>query len=487
MRDYAWRKSLTRLEATQGPVEDLAHFEFPARDEDEPSAPGAAPAKFLLERFNIERALARGSSTVRTLEPGYRFAAVDAEGLRDDGEQLLVGVETYASELSPEATALAQEPWGFGAEPPRSGPFYENRFDIVPAELRYRPTRETAKPRIVGMQTARVTAEEVATDAPPPELNNDEFGRVRLRFPWDQRPSDGTPSSKWVRVSQYWAGPSFGALYVPRVGHEVLVAFDGGDPDRPVVVGRLYNAQNPPPYMDRITTKRTIKSDSVGEDGSSADGFNELRFEDAAGDEEIYIHAQRDQNEVILRNHTESVGGDESNSIGGNQSNTIGRDQSTDVGNNQTNTIGVNRSTTVGANDALSVGGTRDVDVKGNYTVHTQANYDSTADANHVFNSTNMYITQAGQFQVNASELWLNVAGASLRMSAGMILLDNGAGASVSLLGNLIAIKSGTLTSTSGTHALNSDGGTIIKAGANVGIEAGGDVNVVGSTIKLNG
>ena len=105
---------------------------------------------------------------------------------------------------------------------------------------------------------------------------------MRVRFPWDQRDDtdDKTPTSRWIRVSQFWAGAGYGALYTPRVGHEVLVAYMHGDPDQPVIVGRVYNAQHPPPYdTKKEPTKSTVKSRST-EVKKEVDGFNEIRFED---------------------------------------------------------------------------------------------------------------------------------------------------------------------------------------------------------------
>lgn len=516
MRDYAWRKSTTVLQATAcaapGDADDLEHFEFPAADEDTPNEPAAAPARLQLERYRVEQALSHGMSTARCHEPGRRFRLVDRARLRDDQELVVVAAETYAVQLVPEGTALELEPFGFSPQAVRRGAYLECRFQTIPAAIPYRPPRATPKPRIDGVQPARVTAEELpqAPGAPGTELNSDPFGRVRVRFPWDQRPEDGTPSSKWVRVCQPWAGPGFGAMYVPRVGHEVLVAFERGDPDRPIVVGRLYNAQNPPPYAEANTTKSTVKSDSVRADGASAEGFNELRFDDRAQEEQIFLHAQRNLDEVVRACHTTSVGGDQSNSVGGNQSNTvvgtrthtvkgghetvnISADRNTSVGGSEVHQVTAGRETSIGAldeltagsrathvgtTDRLDVGAERTVSVKGDHVVDTLASYHSHACANHTFKSTNMYVTQAGAFQVNASTLWLNVGGAHLRMGAGIISLDNGAGAQVNLMGDMVMVSCGKVISLAGQHNLVSTG--------NAKVMAGGTVDVSGAEIKLN-
>ena len=297
-----------------------------------------------------------------------------------------------------------------------------------------------------------MTAEEFQ-DGERPVINADKLGRVRLRFPWDQRPdtNDSTPTSDWIRVSQYWAGASYGALYTPRVGHEVLVAFMQGDPDRAVIVGRVYNVQHPPPYdASQEPTKSTVKSQSA-QQLAEVDGFNELRFEDRAKQEEIFLHAQRDLNEVVLADHSTGVGGDQSNGVGGDQTNsvkghrvhsvgdyetvTVGDDRTTifqanehhsvsgqrdtKIGANEELTVGGFRKSGIGANDDLNVGGwhnikvaagqtivtggVRDVTAGGNQTYKTTGNWVSEASADHVFKSTNAYFYPAGDFQVDST------------------------------------------------------------------------------------
>jgi type VI secretion system secreted protein VgrG len=520
MRDYAWRKSSTLLQATAqgaaGAADLLEHYEYPASDEDDPSQPGQAPAAIQLERYQIEQALSEGLSTVRSHEPGGRFRLHDRSGLRSDAELLVASVETYAAELLPEGTVLDVEPFGFVGTAPGRGAFFESRFQSVPAELRYRPERATPPPRIDGVQTAQVTADEV-DGKEPMSLHSDEFGRIRVRFPWDERPADGTPSSKWIRVSQPWAGCNWGALYVPRVGQEVLVAFERGEPDRPMVVGRLYNEQNPPPYREANTTKTTVKSESVGAQDGPAEGFNELRFDDQVEAEQIYLHAQRNLDEVVLADHTTSVGGNQANSVAGSQSNSVGGkrdhgvgatesvnvrgDRTTKFGSNETHGVDINRTTGVGGKDELDAGtrvatiqgadslrvkADRNVRVDGNQIVDTMGNYHSHAYANHTFKSTNLYSNQAGEFHVHANDLWLDVCGASLRMSGGKITLDNGAGASLAMVGGLIVVTSGNVVSISGAHAITSGGATVLNSGGDTTIAAGGNVNASGAEVKLN-
>src|SRR5262249_29187703 len=159
-----------------------------------------------------------------------------------------------------------------------------------------RPAMRTPKPRIHGVQTAVVTAEEQAQGSRV-EVNADEYGCVRVRFPWDQRwdKDDSTPTSCWMRVSQFWAGAGYGAQDTPRVTHEVLVSYLQGDPDYPVIVGRVYNGSNRPPIdpSKEDAMKSSLKSDSSIDQDPAADssahtrGSNEIRFEDRYQAEEI--------------------------------------------------------------------------------------------------------------------------------------------------------------------------------------------------------
>jgi type VI secretion system secreted protein VgrG len=518
MREYDYRRSsqLWTGRAPEGEDEkrdrELGHFEFRAKDERLEGHIGEFQARIRLERFEVERRLRQGMSTVRTLLPGHVVEIQDGDGLRDDEEVLIVRVETFATQLSMEGSLLADEAFGFGPEGQALGG-YENRFLALHAKVPFRPARVTPRPKIWGVHTAWVwgpdaTAIGDANVSKPYDIHCDDMGRVMVRLPWDTRGlQDEKPPSDWCRVSQPWAGGAYGAMHVPRVNHEVLVAYEDGDPDRPVVVGSVYSpVESPPPYrtqsaLDKSRTTLKSRSTAVTE---PRDGYNELTFTDLEKQEEIYLHAQRNLKEVVLKDHSTTVGGNQSNSVGGNRSHDVHGTESVHVhGDRTTNfdasekhTVGVNRSTAIGlveelevgairsvtvhgpdkasvkGDDTTEVGGARTVQVKGDHTVTTQANYHSTANANHTFDSTNMYITQAGEFQVNAATLWLNVGGASLRMSAGNIVLDNGAGACVVLSGGSVFVVAGTLTTMS-------SGSTFLSAG--------GQINGTAPNIHLNG
>lgn len=510
MRDYRWRASRTRFEARTraSGAPELEHFEFPARDEDH-AEPGKGPAQFQMERFVAEQRLAQGYSTVRTHEPGYRFTLTDRAGTRDDVELLVTRVETHAVQLFPDDTQLDLEPVGLSRHAKTDEPFYEVRYQTLPANITYRPERKTKKNLIFGVQTATVTAEEIGEGT---ELNSDRFGRVRVRFPWDQRENDGTPTSKWVRVAQYWAGPGFGALYVPRVGHEVLVAFERGDPDRPIIVGRVYNEQNPPPYTEPNTTISTLKSDSVGKNGESAEGFNEFRFEDKAGDEQVFLHAQKNLDEVVRNSHSTTVGGSQSNSVGGDQSNTVFGSRTHHVHGTESVTVGGNRNTHfessefhqvadnritgISGNDihgvvghhSITVGGSQEISVKPDRKLSVAATHDISvggmetltvggpravtvagphahSSPHHHFESTT-FSSNAAVHNFNCSVFKINAGGATLTMQGGLISLNNGAGASITLAGGAILINSGShLCTTGSVRSLSSGGPTLINAG----------------------
>ncbi len=511
VRDWDYHRSTAPLEAKDEDATldpDLSgHFEFPVGEESVKAQPGQHAATVRKQRYDAERALREGSSTVRTMTPGYRFALHDGDGIHPDAKLLAARVETFATELTPQSTILDEEPFGFANAPGPLAAGFDSRFLALAETVPFRPEMRTPRPRIHGVQAAVVTAEEFP-DGDRPVINGDEQGRVRVRFPWDQHAdtNDKTPTSRWLRVSQFWAGAGYGALYTPRVGHEVLVAYMQGDPDQPVIVGRVYNVQHTPPYdTKKDPTKSTVKSQSA-EGKKEVDGFNEIRFEDKAKREEIFLHAQRDFNEVVVASHSTGVGGDQSNGVGGNQTNsvkghrvhtiddyetvTIGSDRTTLFKANEHHTVSGFRDTSIGANndltvggwcnvkvaagDTLVVGGKRDVTIGATYTVKTAVNYVSEAGSNHVFKSTNTYVYPSGDFQVDSTSagfnqsdsFYIKAGGASLEMRAGIIILKNGAGASVSLVGGLVVVDGAAAVTANSSVIVQLSAGTIITGAA---------------------
>ncbi|HUJ89550.1 MAG TPA: type VI secretion system tip protein TssI/VgrG, partial [Syntrophorhabdales bacterium] len=187
----------------------------------------------------------------------------------------------------------ANQDWGKESEL-----VYSNHFTCIPFEVPYRPKRVTPKPVVQGSQTAIVVGPQGE------EIYTDEHSRVKVQFHWDREGKKDENSSRWIRVSEPWAGAGWGGMYIPRIGHEVIVDFLEGDPDRPIITGRVYHGNNKPPYpLPDEKTKSTLKSDSSKGSG----GFNEIRFEDKKGSEEIFVHGQKDYNTVIENNTTHTT------------------------------------------------------------------------------------------------------------------------------------------------------------------------------------
>lgn len=379
MRDYHWRRPDLPLEASRragaGPDGGgFSHFEFPARDEELLDDPCGHPASVKLERFEAERCLSDGAGNIRSLAAGERFTLTDAHGVTTlDLLTQRVVVEAVQHEMP--GTALDTMPFGESGRTARKAPFYETRFRALPASVAYRPPRATPKPRIHGVQTAIVTDHE-GKAGPTPEIHCDDWARVRVRFPWDER-EDEQPSSGWIRVSQIWAGAGFGGLFTPRVGQEVLVAHLQGDPDAPTVVGRVYNAKNPLPLnAGRTPEQSTIRTQSTPE----AEGSNEIRFNDLAKAEQIYVHAQRDLDEVALRDHTTVIGNDQSNKVERDQENRVGKSRVHHVGEDETLTIGGKRKRDVGGDEEVTIGGDRKVAIGGALTTSVAGDEERTVD-----------------------------------------------------------------------------------------------------------
>ncbi|MBK8259278.1 MAG: type VI secretion system tip protein VgrG [Polyangiaceae bacterium] len=235
------------------------------------------------------------------------------------------------------------------------GKEWVGRATVVSAEAPYRPKRITPKPRIWGTQSAVVVGPENE------EIYTDEFGRVRVQFRWDREGNYNGLSSIWMRVTQGWAGGGYGFFTVPRIGHEVLVGFLDGDPDCPIITGRVHNGTQQVPYrLPDNKTVSTLRTQST----PGSEGYNEIGFEDAVGRERIYVQAERDHTLVVKNDEQAAVGhdrvhivqNDDELSVTGNRLHQVHRNEERVIGLEETAIIGLNRTSTVGVRDETVVG-----------------------------------------------------------------------------------------------------------------------------------
>jgi type VI secretion system secreted protein VgrG len=244
-----------------------------------------------LTRIRMEEEEARitmiaGSGNCREFTSGYRFTLSDTvRSDMNDKDYLLTSIEHHAVQ-------------GWEGESEFS---YTNKFACIPYSVPFRPPLVTPKPFVHGSQTATVVGPSGE------EIHADKYGRIAVQFHWDREGKRNENSSCWIRVVQPWASSGFGALFTPRVGDEVMVDFLEGDPDRPIVTGSVYNGANSPPYpLPAEKTKSTIKTNSSKGGG----GFNEIRFEDKKDVEQVFIHAERQQDNRVKQDSLEWIGKD---------------------------------------------------------------------------------------------------------------------------------------------------------------------------------
>ncbi|MGB8814870.1 MAG: type VI secretion system tip protein TssI/VgrG [Paracoccaceae bacterium] len=336
---------------------------------------------------------------------------------------------------------------------------YEATYRLAPTKTAYRPERRTPRPAMKGPQTA------VVVGPAGEEIFTDEYARVKVQFHWDRLGKKDENTTCFVRVSSVWAGAGWGFIQIPRIGQEVIVDFLEGDPDQPIITGRVYNAEQMPPYgLPGTATQSGWKSNSSPGGG----GWNELRFEDKAGSEEVYFQAQKDHNELVKNNEdrtigndfAEDVGHDAKQSVGHNRTESVGNDKAVSVGNNQTTDIGVNDTEKVGSNRSLSVGS--------NETISIGANSTETIGANH---SQTVAIAQA--------------------ISVGAARADTVGAAEVRSVGasqtNTIGSSRSMTVGSGQTHAIGADDGWTVGGGQTISIGkdqslsvAGGQTNSIG-------
>ncbi|MCL6339221.1 type VI secretion system tip protein VgrG [Pectobacterium polaris] len=311
--------------------ESYQHYDYPGRFKQDPS--GKAFTGYRLDALRTNAMTGSGESNAAMLMPGSSFTLTEHPNPTLNSGWQLVAI-THSGQ---QPQALEEES---GGEPTT----YSNSFEVISAKSTWRADLPY-KPMVDGPQIATVVG------PAGEEIYCDEYGRIKLQFPWDRYGSSDDQSSCWVRVSQGWAGGQYGLIAIPRIGHEVIVSFLEGDPDQPIVTGRTFHATNPSPYPLPANKTRTSLRTSTHKGA----GFNELRFEDQAGQEEVFIHAQKDMNTVVLNNRSTTVTADHTESVGGNQAVSVVKDQSTEIQGQQSIAVTKNRNTVVDDNDSLQV------------------------------------------------------------------------------------------------------------------------------------
>ncbi|MFO0549429.1 MAG: type VI secretion system tip protein TssI/VgrG [Polyangiaceae bacterium] len=308
---------------------------------------GAKLARAKLERHRRKSWVAVGASRCAALQPGSTITIDDAQLERAPARYTLVEVTHEGA--NPGALVSGSRP----------DAVYRNEFLAVPATIPFRPKTRPERPQQI-LESATVVG------PPGQEIHTDERGRVLVQFHWDREGKKQGDSSCWIRVLQPWAGAGWGFQFIPRVGMEVMVAFLAGDPDRPVILGSVYDAEHPPTFpLPAERAKSGIRTRST----PRSQGYSELSFDDKAGEETVSLRAQRHFDETVLVNHSTKVGNDRTLVVEGRETASVGGDSSLSVTGNRLEIVRKNRSESTMGNASLSVRGNSTERVTGNKRV----------------------------------------------------------------------------------------------------------------------
>ncbi len=432
--DYNYLTPSTALKAESvGATGKGKQFEYPGKHA--VVADGTQRAKVRSEASQVDGAVCRGTSYCYPLSAGKKFT-LSGHSRTALNTSLVLRAVTHAA----------------------SNDQYSNAFEAFPATTPFRPPRVASLPRVAGSQTALVvgpSGEEIWTD---------KHGRIKVQFHWDRLGVKDENSSCWVRVSQSWAGLSWGSLFLPRIGQEVVISYVDGDPDRPLVTGCVYNAENTTPVtLPGMQTQSTIKSRSSKQGAAG----NEMRMEDKKDAEEFYFHAQKDMKVEIENDLSTKL-------FKGSETHTLEKgDRTVDV---QT------------GKEVHKVKGTRELTVTGNETHTNQADFKQAVTGNYELKVTgNLVIDVTGSISIKSGTTLKSEAGTALTSKAGTAL-TNEAGTSLTNKAGL------DLTNQAGTGLKNKAGTTLDNEGAMVTnkasamqtVDGGGMLTLKGGLVKIN-
>ncbi|MBF8669089.1 type VI secretion system tip protein VgrG [Pseudomonas putida] len=357
-RDYTFTNPQYRQEHRAGDSSithqsrDYERFDYPGRYKRDAVGVPFTATRLTALRHDARIAEVEGDDV--RLQPGLSFTLIEHPRKDLNAHWRVMRVHHEGNQF----TSLQEE--AAGAE---QGTRYSQEAVLVPGRIEWRPA-PLPKPRIDGPHMATVVG------PPGEEIYCDEWGRVKVSFPWDRESKNNEFSSCWVRVSQGWAGGSWGSMAIPRIGQDVIVQYVNADPDQPMITGRTYCGDQLPPYdLPEHKTRMTIKSQT-----HKGNGFNELRFEDELGRQEVFVHAERDMNTKVKHDQTLSVGNDRATATGRDLTTSIARDETIDTGRDRRDHVHQDRFTSIDRNDIHSVGNTSRITIAADHSLNIGGN-----------------------------------------------------------------------------------------------------------------
>jgi type VI secretion system secreted protein VgrG len=451
--DFDFKKPSTSLKVSHKITRNYERstsevFDFPG--EYDQSADGEHYVHARLEELQAQFEVVHGSTNARGFAVGRLFKLTGQPREDQNCEHLIVKTEIDLESGEYEAMS-------------GSGASYGCRFAVIKSSEAFRPARVTQKPIVQGPQTA------IVVGPSGDEIYTDKYGRVKVQFHWDRFGKSDENSSCWIRVSQAWAGKSWGMVALPRMGQEVIVDFLEGDPDEPIITGRVYNAEQMPTYdLPANKTQTGIKSRSSPK-GSGAN-FNEIRFEDKKGSEQLYIHAEKNQDNMVEADATHTVGHDRKKDIGNDETTSVGNNRTEKVGSNETITIGVNRTESVGSNEKIDIGSNRSITVGASETATVALQRTHTVGVNET-------ITVGAAQEITIGALQAVTVGASQTVNVGINQSTSVGANQTNTIGasqtNTIGAKQS--TSVGADRSVDVGAAQTVKVGANASMSIGAD------------
>jgi type VI secretion system secreted protein VgrG len=407
-----------------GGNDTLEYFEYPgeyAQRFDGVNRSGGDQAGDLQEIFNdnkrtvalrmqqeeLNSLIVSASCHCRDLTPGYKFTLKGH--FNADGKYLITAVQ-HSATLGGYRSDLDEFE-------------YHNTFQCIPVGLSFLPNRMTPKPLIHGTQTA------VVVGPSGEEIFTDKYGRVKVQFHWDRDGKYDTDSSCWVRVASTWAGRNWGAIHIPRIGHEVVLAFQEGDPDQPLIVGSVYNADMMPPYkLPDEKTKSAIKSDTTVGHG----GFNEIRLEDKKGSEQIFINGQKDLHIRAKNDRREEIGNDRELTVVRDNIRWVKRDQHLQIDRDLVEKMTRDHFLTVDGKRAMKIKGSNSMEVTGDVIEEFKSNHVEKVTATLHLKAADIKLEASSKIELVAGGSSVILAPAGVYIKGSMVYINSGSGPSVS-------------------------------------------------------